>query len=214
MSRFKKIKKNAGFFIKTILTSLVIGGMLCSNVLAVTQVGNGFVEYHTEASINFNEVIEVTLKDKENDYYYTHSLYRVNNYEANMSIPLGTYSITAAVVSDTGGDVSQYEVSYPEEDIVVKSTRSAVPIVLKVEILTGVAISPDDYSGSSELEDEDTSTSSAVSSEDTASETDEKKTGQTEDGRSLLRSSLSFLVILLLGGLGYLYFKRRHARND
>ena len=98
----------------------------------------GFVEFQTSASINFNEIIEVVLTDTETGYYYTHQLYRINDYTANPSIPFGTYTVTATVVSSAGLDVSNYDVVCLDNEITIDSPRIAVPVRLRVEIWTPV----------------------------------------------------------------------------
>lgn len=93
----------------------------------------GFVEYQTEASINFEEIVEVVLVNEETSHYYTHRLYRINDYVANFSVPLGTYSVSARVITEYEEELRQYDVVCLTEKVVVANQNIAVPIQLRVD---------------------------------------------------------------------------------
>lgn len=201
-----ELKKSRLVFLRN-RTVLIFVFVLCLSFVCSAAVfaapqsqEQGFVEYETEASINFNEVIEVTLTDKETGYYYTHSLYRANNYIANKSLPLGTYLISAKVISDTNEDVGGYVVVCPEHEIVVENTRSAVLIPLRVEIFSGVETTDDDYSEDLDITDETTAQPTSNSKESVGEETDKP---------SLLISTLLFLGLIIVVTIVYLLFRHR-----
>lgn len=201
-----------------LLIAMVVGCVGFLGVAAATGIEEkGYVEYQTDVSINFTEVIEVVLTDKEKGYYYTHALYRTNDYCANFSIPLGKYSVSAKVISDRGNDVSNYEVVYLGEDIVVESTRIAVPIQLRVDIWTAVETSPDDYA-SENLESSvptesvqvNTSLDGKPNNEDgVVSDDDETKPEESDSDSSWLFSLLFYLGVLVLLAVIYWLYKRR-----
>lgn len=159
-NKYKQTKVRVLKRILLVVLSVLL--LLSSFSAAVFAEEMGFVEYQTEASINFNEVIIITLVEKETGYFYEHELHRINNYTGNMSIPFGTYTMNARVVSTTGEDVSQYFVSFPSEELVIQNETVAVPIVLKVENLTGIDTSPNDYANATDKADTTKPSSSTV----------------------------------------------------
>ena len=105
----------------------------------------GFVEYQTEASINFSENIVITLTDKETGYYYTHELYRINDYSGNFSVPFGTYSVEAKVSVVSGESFVSYDVIGFPSEISVSVSSVAVLIPLRVEEFTATNVVVPDW---------------------------------------------------------------------
>lgn len=217
---FKRVGSIIGMA-SLLLLVVLVGTLGFVSVTAATGIEEkGFVEYHTEASINFTEVIEVQLTDKQKGYCYTHSLYRANDYFANISIPLGEYTVSAKVVSNKGLKTDNYDVVYLGEDIVIDSTNIAIPIRLRVDIVTGIETSPNDYLINEESSVESTvsePSSDIVSEEvtDTMSAADTNEVQQSKDGSSsLLLSFLFYIGILLLIVVAYWLYKRYLNKDD
>lgn len=200
-------------FLKNLMaTFLLFSIFTCNGILpvsaAVVKQQNGFVEYQTEASINFNEIIEVVLTDKETGYYYTHELYRVNDYAGNLSVPFGTYSVNAKVLTDT--DTAQFSVMCLTDEVVIDNGSLAVPIRLRVDVATGVETALPNSEGTIEFEGVETQTQEpSVSSEKENASSDVTKEA---DDHSLLISTLFFIGALLLLAVVYIIFKFKSER--
>ena len=204
MKRFKFVKKFCVMFY--VLLFLSIGSL---SAAAAEAQKKGFVEYQTEASINFNEIIEVVLTDKETGYYYTHNLYRVNDYTANPSMPFGTYTVGAQVISDTGSDTAQYSVVCSDKEIIVNNVGIAVPIKLKIEIFSEFVTTTSDYSDIVQGEE----SSVAISSVRSDDELTNTSFSEKKDENYLLFSSLFFLGFILLLVIGYWLYKRKFEKE-
>lgn len=194
---------------------MLLSGTILS-VAAETK-ETGFVEYETDVSINFHEIIEVTLTDNNTGYYYTHELYRINDYAGNFSVPFGTYSVSAKIISETGSPLSQYSVLCPGDEVVVKSDRIAVPISLTVNIFTLTETPSEDYDEvvSDTVVSEEDSEPPTVSKEDELinEETSSEVSGQTNENEdnSLFWSTMFFLALLVALTVGYWFFFRRRV---
>ena len=212
----KRKKINGRVLKRILLVVLSVLLLLSSFSAAVFAEEMGFVEYQTEASINFNEVIVITLVEKETGYFYEHKLHRVNDYTGNMSIPFGTYTMNARVVSTTSADVSQYFVSFPTEELIIRNETVAVPIVLKVEILTGTDTSPNDYADPTEKADTTKPSSSTVpvpsdSSEKADDPTDENQEQKESKDFSFWTSTLFYLGLMILLLVAWYLVKRKRS---
>lgn len=126
------MKKNLYLRTLAIAFGILISVMGSQRTFAATE-EMGFVEYNTQASINFEEVVEVVLTNAESGHYYTHKLYRINDYYGNFTVPFGTYSVSARVITEEEETLSQYSVACLTEKIEVKNQNIAVPITLRVD---------------------------------------------------------------------------------
>lgn len=137
---------------------ILLAMFLFANSLSVFAVPvsaeTGYVEYATAASINFEEIIEVTLTEKETGHYYTHFLYRENDYAANKAVPFGTYTITTRVVTDQEETITGYDVVSSPEEVTVTASTLAVPISLQVEIYNSIDLSEEEPKTSSSIIEE------------------------------------------------------------
>lgn len=120
--------------------------MMFAAVFPVAATSNlkdqGFVEYQVDASINFEEVIEVKLQNQETGETYTHQLYRVNDYAANFSVPFGVYIVSAQVLSMNSGQiVSDAVATCLTELVVVESDSIAVPLKIRIDEFTAGDVS-------------------------------------------------------------------------
>lgn len=205
----KKIRLFKGFFVMLLAMIFFVCNGFVSVFAAPTAQEKGFVEYQTEASINFNEIIEVVLTDKETGYYYTHSLYRVNDYAGNLSVPFGTYSVSAQVISENEPDMAQYSIVCLNDEIVVQNTHLAVPIKLKVNIATGVeTVTPASPDADNNL-DSPVTDSSVSSNIDSVNNVNAEK----KEDPSLLISILFFLGILSIIVIVYLIIRWKSNRK-
>lgn len=125
------MRKILRFWCLMMAFALVVPGVVLGDVRADEDMG--FVEFQTEASINFNEIVEVVLVNEETGHYYTQRLYRINNYNANISVPFGTYSLTAKVVGEDEAQMTQYAVVCEPERVVIEALNVAVPVGLRVD---------------------------------------------------------------------------------
>ena len=181
----------------------------------------GFVEYQTDASINFDQVIEVILINKDTGDYTTHRLYRANDYLANFSVPFGTYSVQASVIKSSNTANSYLVYGMPKE-IVVQNAHSAILIPLCIEEFIGTDVSgedgadlDDDYYeddfdegydyeledqfSDDEEEDSETSVSSPVEGTADGEEDNKKGKDMFASGPSMLVSlfaSVLFLIVI------------------
>lgn len=217
--------KKCRFFL-VVLASLVfcLSGSLVS--VSATEVSQkGFVEYQTEASINFKEVIEVILTDKETGNYYKQMLYRINDYKANASVGFGTYTVQVRVVdaSDPSIELSQYVAVCSVEEITVMNARVAVPISIRIEefIMTDVSdeatgdIGGTGNMGDSALVDSDIdqapSGEGASGKGEAAAPGGEDTEEQKEKDAPLWVSLLISVGILAVLGAVFLFLKKRES---
>ena len=123
-------------FFAIFLTVLVLYSWSIVSVSAKNTADMGFVEYQTEASINFEEIIEVVLTNHDSGHYYTQRLYRINDYNANVSVPVGVYSVMARVINDSEDTLAGYTVICLTDEVEVKNLHSATVISLRVDQFT------------------------------------------------------------------------------
>lgn len=185
----------------------------------------GFVQCYTKASINFEEVIEFTLTNKETGETITKRLYWINEYEGNFSVPFGTYSVSAKVVVESGFAGGYYEVICSPEEITVNKTNLAEALGFRVEEIAAGDVSdgswsdpaldpgsPDDTSGSVTPEGPaDNCGEGSQSGKDDVSGTD-KNPGASDNNREvppIVGVAISAVVLLVIGGIVFYVMWRR-----
>lgn len=180
----------------------------------------GFVEYQVDASINFEEVIEVTLQDQETGEIYKHQLYRVNDYAANFSVSFGVYTVSAEVLSMNSGQVvSDAVATCLTELIAVDNASIAVPVDIRIDEFAVGDVS-ETYAPVSNLESNGTEPSDeATVPDDSQIENDTEPSEMTtpddaywkpKDPSNARRSAVvSFVISLGIIGAAGLYVRYR-----
>lgn len=130
-------------FILCIVLAILFAFFAGSAVVSAEEENSGFIQCHTKASINFEEVVEFTLTNKETGETITKRLYWVNEYEGNFSVPFGTYSVSATVVVESGWAGGTYEVICSPEEITVNKSRLAESLGFRVEEIAAGDVSED-----------------------------------------------------------------------
>lgn len=185
----------------------------------------GFVQCYTKASINFEEVIEFTLTNKETGETITKRLYWINEYEGNFSVPFGTYSVSAKVIVESGWGGGFYEVICSPEEITVNKTNLAEALGFRVEEIAAGDVSdgtrPDPTPGSDSQEDpsfsdtpDDTTDNgggeSQAGKEDVSgSEENQPTSGNDKEVHPIIGIVVSVVVLLIIGAIVFYVMWRR-----
>lgn len=195
---------------------------------------HGFVEFQTDASINFEEVIEVVLTDQENDLYYSHRLYRINDYGGTLVLPFGTYTVTAKVIANSGEILPNYAAVCLTEEVIIEDGYRAIPISLRVDEFINADVNSsseeslieqeEDFIEISEIEEseaedslEDTVESLLISDTEENVAESELSSEKTEDdtpkykptkSRTSMYASLIFSLILIVIAVVVVYIKK------
>lgn len=217
---------------KKILAFILCGALILSILpiaisAADAQTISGYVEYSVDASVNFNDVISVTLVNIENGDTHTHDLHRINKYTGNFKIPFGSYRVYAKVISINEESQEFYRVDAPKGLIAIDNPKIAVPIKLTVNEFTPIEIPTSDATNTTESEEINTQEevtvpgSSAVDtvtqdvvktpeeSEKDTSSTDSAQNDTNTDDHSFLKSTLFYGALLALLSIGYVVYKRK-----
>ena len=221
--------------IKRILIICVVLAILfvffAGSMVVAAEEETGFVQCYTKASINFEEVIEFTLTNKETGETITKRLYWINEYEGNFSVPFGTYSVSAKVVVESGFGGGYYEVICSPEEITVNKTNLAEALGFRVEEIAAGDVSdgtrPDPTPGSDSQEDpcfsdtsEDTTDNGGEESQTgkaAVSECDENHltSGNGKEVHPIIGIAVSVVVLLIIGGIVlYVMWRRENPALD
>lgn len=100
----------------------------------------GFIEFQTQASINFQEQIEVVLTNKETGEEFSYRLLRANDYNGNLAVPFGVYTVSTELLQATESNtICNIVCSVTEID--VKNPYNATLVSIRVDEFTSVDVS-------------------------------------------------------------------------
>lgn len=133
-------------FILCVVFVILLTFFTGSLIVSAKEEKSGFIQCYTKASINFAEVIEFTLTNKETGEVISYRLYWINEYEGNFAVPFGTYSVSAKVIVESGWAEGLYEVICSPEEITVNKTNLAEGLGFRVEEIAAGDVSDTSWS--------------------------------------------------------------------
>lgn len=222
---YTKFLKRIGIWI---LSTVIVCCLAAPSVYAIpNEEATGYVEYKVNASVNFTDVVSVTLTNIETGAMYTHDLYQINEYEGNFAVPMGTYSVYARVIFEEAPDATAYSVVCSENRISVNNPQLATLLELTVNPVSAIepgefeteSIDLDELFGDETVDEVETGvdvetdgnvTEDNVSEEETVEESDEDSGVTGGRDRSLLGSTIFYGALLAALGVGYFIYKRKY----
>ena len=190
-------------------------------IVSAVAYKEGFVEYESKVSLDFDKTIEISLTHQETKHVYTHRLFSANDYRGNFGIPFGSYSLVGKVITDKD-DFTSYAVVFASDVISINNERLAVPVSLTVEEFSDF-LEPEPSEGyfdwETYLESENLGEDVSIGESDATVPTDvfpnntlpstENSNTSGISGGSLLISVIITLVVLIAGVVVYVLLKNR-----
>lgn len=209
MSKFSK-----SLFSFVFVMLFVFTGAVGASAHSVSEYG-GFVEYQVDASINFEDIIQVTLTDQDSGETQVHELYRINDYAANFAVPFGVYTVTTEVISANSGEVVTGMVARCiTDEIIVASEKIAVPIVIAVDWVDGDVSGTQYHEDGSEVVLDESYGDIEIAESTPEDIVDVDDTQVDEDGSSgwwsILGSLVFSIAVIGIGALVVMYLKNRN----